>query len=369
MRKVKVINLARAVGPTNMHWNDLYSSIRKQKPGLAYPPVSVEFGRSRFGLASADCAGVRRKYFHAGVFRAALLLARLGRNKRVTLVVHIHMPSLAVVVLLARLMLTNLTVVVTQHNRWSAFRIHQKLCFLFLSFIAKEYVVCGASIRVTLPKSMEARLSKKGCLSSIPNGVPSDRILPYAAEKDRALKARSDGALEALVVARMTPQKNGFQLLRLIANLPQVGKVTWYGDGPLREDLKRFRDQLALTDRVIFAGMATRESVYKALSETDLYLTMSLWEGLSVADLEAVSIGCFALMSDIPERREIANVTGVKLLPFDDVRAWSAEIDRYLQMNNNERRNLCSRYARLAQNEFSLEKMVLQYREIYERVA
>ena len=371
MKEVRIINLAKNVGATSMHWNDLYGTMRRTHPGLAYPSLAVPLRIERLRTLSHYCSGVRRRYFQGGLLQAALFLKRLSKRRASSLIVHVHTPVLAVAIYLARLTGGRFKVLTTQHNNWDTFRLHQKLFLWLLSYASDAYVVCNKQVADSLPATMQKRLYGTDRLHSIPNSVPVDVMRYYAQRRFDRIISRQPKSQDArtLVVAKMSPQKNGIGLLRLIAAIPELGHITWFGDGPMREQLRAECEHLALCRRVAFAGIVSRERVYEALTECDFYITVSLWEGLSVADLEAVAIGCLPLMSDIPQRRYIAEKTGVLLLPGNNIEAWRSEVRRYVALSYEERAQAGAVFSARACSAFSQEEMVKRYVGLYAKTA
>lgn len=367
---MKVISISKSVNPSSMHWNDLYSTLRVKYPGRSFPTLAIRLGWGRVKFRSEDCAGRRRLYLQAGFPQAVFFLRQLSRRYKAPLVIHVHTPVLAFAVLSARLLGGRFHVVTTQHNTWSGFRPHQKFCLWIASLLSDAYVGCGRQATETIPVGMKTRLRRRLRLFSIPNGIPSDILGKIAERRHVKMTGRDDGSdTKTLIVAKMAPQKNCMHLLELIAEIPELGKVTWYGAGKMHSRLLAERKRLGLEARVEFAGIVSRDRIYEALTEHDFYLTASLWEGLSVADLEAVAIGCLPLMSDIPERREIAAETGIDLLPQGGVEVWRAEVQRFAAMPFAERAAYGLALSERACRAFSLERMTESYMKTYERAA
>lgn len=101
----------------------------------------------------------------------------------------------------------------------------------------------------------------------------------------------ADGLL-LLTVGRLTVQKGHTVLLDAIAKMapryPQA-RFAFAGDGPLRHSLEEQAARLGIADRVIFLGL--REDVTSWLFAADIFVQPSLWEGLSLALLEALFAG------------------------------------------------------------------------------
>ena len=95
-----------------------------------------------------------------------------------------------------------------------------------------------------------------------------------------------------LTVGRLAVQKGHTVLLDAIAQIapacPQA-RFAFAGDGPLRSRLEAQAERLGIADRVLFLGL--REEVASLLSAADIFVQPSLWEGLSLALLEALFAG------------------------------------------------------------------------------
>lgn len=366
----RIIQLVRAVGPSNSAWTNFYGSFRETFPGMAFPPLEVRILARGSGMKTDFCREKRRKFFSGGLLYSVLLLRELSKRCNSRLIVHIHAPSLTIVVALALLAGASLSVVNTQHSVWRNFRWHQKLSLWLLSFFSAAYIGCSDQATASIPSSNKQRLNRTGRLRTISNGVPMSLLKELAAS--RRVKLHSETArstFKTSVVARMSAVKNGKVLLALVAQLPELGHVTWYGDGSLRDDLETLAETLGIRRRVTFAGVVGRQEVYDALMGTDFYLTVSLWEGLAIADLEAVAMGCVPLMSDIPERHVIAESVGFRLLPLDNVSAWKRAIQEYVDQTPEERAALALERSCNALHHFSLERMVMCYVNVYRNIS
>jgi glycosyltransferase involved in cell wall biosynthesis len=119
-------------------------------------------------------------------------------------------------------------------------------------------------------------------------------------------------------VASLTKQKNHEQMLRVYAHLISNSqdcaslKLVLLGDGPLRSELQNLCQQLSLRffnlqqsggfdsdAQVYFLGF--QENPYRLISQAELLLMTSRWEGLPIALLEAMSLGIPSVVSDCSE--------------------------------------------------------------------
>lgn len=76
-------------------------------------------------------------------------------------------------------------------------------------------------------------------------------------------------------------------------------KMTFVGGGSLMEQLKQQVKDEQLMDQVTFLGWRNTNQLPKILHEHDVYLSTSLWDGLSLSLLEAMATGLFPIVSDI----------------------------------------------------------------------
>lgn len=142
---------------------------------------------------------------------------------------------------------------------------------------------------------------------------------------------------EALVVGHVgqfRPQKNHRFLLDVFAKLPPSARLLLVGDGMLRSELERQAKALGVFDRVIFAGV--RADVNRLLQAMDVFVFPSLFEGLSVATVEAQTAGLPCLISD-KVSLECKKTDLIDQLSLDEgIEAWAR---RVLKLSSRPRYN------------------------------
>lgn len=131
-----------------------------------------------------------------------------------------------------------------------------------------------------------------------------------------------------LSIGRLSRQKNHAGLLRALCRIPEACLVV-VGDGELSSELRRQVDALSLGERVVFTGEVNQTQVYGLMGCADVFVFPSLWEGLSMAALEAMSSGMATVASDIPPNREVFGDAAV-FVPPTDVTALASAISRVL---------------------------------------
>jgi glycosyltransferase involved in cell wall biosynthesis len=135
------------------------------------------------------------------------------------------------------------------------------------------------------------------------------------------------------------------------------------GDGPQRDRLRRFRDQVCISGKVHFLGQ--RGDVPRLLPHFDVLWSTSGYEGQSNAILEAMASGVPVVATDIPGTRELVvpDVTGY-LVPVGDRAGFARRTERLLNDTALAGRFSAAARQRM-ENEFSVEKMVERHATLY----
>ena len=204
------------------------------------------------------------------------------------------------------------------------------------------------------------------CIQVIPNGV----AMPSPPQTTRGQLLAELGLPEGSrligLVGRLWPQKRvkdaiwAADLLKVIRSDVHLLIV---GDGPQRDRLRRFRDQVCIRGKVHFLG--ERGDVPRLLPHFDVLWSTSAYEGQSNVILEAMASGVPVVATDIPGTRElvVAGATGY-LVPVGDRAAVAKYTDRLL--NDAALAGRLSDAAReRVQSEFSVAKMIERHAMLY----
>lgn len=155
----------------------------------------------------------------------------------------------------------------------------------------------------------------------VPNAVDTES---YPASVD-APSLRQEIGLEptdrvAIVVATFKRQKGHRHLVEALGEIadrePDL-RVVLVGDGELRAEIEGMVHSLGLDDHFRFLG--SRRDVPELLAISDVFVLPSLWEGLSVALLEAMSSDLPVVATDVSGTRDVIidGHTGLLVPPAD----------------------------------------------------
>ena len=79
-------------------------------------------------------------------------------------------------------------------------------------------------------------------------------------------------------------------------------KLSIYGDGLLREQLKKLVSDKSLNDKISFLGRYSQKNLVNILAQHDLYISMARSDaGIASSTAEAMSTGMICLISDVAE--------------------------------------------------------------------
>jgi glycosyltransferase involved in cell wall biosynthesis len=160
------------------------------------------------------------------------------------------------------------------------------------------------------------------------NAVDVERVAVAAPPGLREQLGGSEKRPLVLTPARLDAQKGHETLLEAIAEIPEVSFVL-AGEGPMRGELEARVAQLGVGDRVRFLGR--REDVPALLAACDVFCLPSLYEGSSLAVLEAMAAGIPVVSSAIGGTEELieGGRSGL-LVPPGDAKALAAALRRVL---------------------------------------
>jgi glycosyltransferase involved in cell wall biosynthesis len=170
-------------------------------------------------------------------------------------------------------------------------------------------------------------------------------------------------------VGRLWAQK-GYEDLIWAAEMLRVAyEDVWFviiGDGPDRKKLQAFRDKVEAYNAVRFLGH--RNDAHELMSAFDVLWNGSLYEGQSNTILEAMAMGIPVLATDIPGNRDLVvnDQTGY-LYPLGNVEMLIRRTNSLLS-DDRKRSELGSNAMQRVQHEFSLEKMIASYSQLYRKL-
>jgi glycosyltransferase involved in cell wall biosynthesis len=252
------------------------------------------------------------------VFCALPPLRRLSRESDV---IHLHFPlPLGVSALMMRPFVRR-PLVVTVHGNADVYELPRSMEPITRAVLTRADAVVSVSHDLARYLTDEMRLRN---VTVIPNGVDVDQFHPG----DRAA-----ADLVLFSISRLVPRKNVDVLIAAVEQLVREGtalSLIVAGTGPEEERIRRLSERLPGIVR--FVGFVDESRKRQILSEVDVFVQLSIREGLSIATLEALASGVPAVVSDLPGVREPITVgeTGWYVANPEDVESVVSTLRRVL---------------------------------------
>lgn len=266
-------------------------------------------------------------------------------------IVHAHSSVAGFIVRIAGLFSKNKPVIFYNPHAYSFLRKDYK--FLpRISFFVAEFLMSKISGAITVSVSesehditVKKLKNSKGIL--IRNGVS---INP---EIEEAI-GDNEGRVRVGAMGRLIHQKNPELFAGLAREFPQYDFV-WIGGGDYKI--------IDVPKNLRITGWLSRDCASAQLNLVDIYMQVSLWEGLSLSLLEAMRRGKACVVSNIEENSEPIE-HGKSGMICDDFQQFKQAI-RFLGENPEARYAIGRRAREVVRAKYALEKALGQYTAVY----
>jgi glycosyltransferase involved in cell wall biosynthesis len=168
-----------------------------------------------------------------------------------------------------------------------------------------------------------------------------------------------------IMVARFGQQKDQSLLLNALAGVEEDCRLQLVGDGPLLDAAMRLSRALGMDKRVEFLGL--RGDGEKLLSEAQVFVLASNYEGFPISIVEAMRAGLPVVASDVGGVREsVQDGHNGFLIPRGDMRMLRDKL-QVLISDSNLREMMGAASRRRYEAEFTAERMVAKTLDEYDK--
>lgn len=178
-----------------------------------------------------------------------------------------------------------------------------------------------------------------------------------------------ENGLLLLTVGRLTVQKGHTILLEAIAQISQSNfnvRFAFAGEGPQRAALEAQIAVLGIADKVVLLGV--RDDISDLLLSADVFVQPSLWEGLSLALLEALQAGLAVLATRVEGVVDVVeNGQSALLVPPNDVSALAEALERIIQ-DADLRKRIGQAGQERVEKHYSIETMCRSYEVLLQKL-
>ncbi|WP_379923344.1 glycosyltransferase [Erythrobacter sp. R86502] len=310
--------------------------------------------------AETEARMIREITSAGGTFRSLRLSAKRNpvvgalRLKRVMKdfapdVVHAH--TVRALPMLALSSMTTPTVL-THHNTRLPF---PPWLFTIFDRMTDSYVAIGADVEAILRRFVGKPVVR----------IPNAANRSFKAGNPRAIAGHPSAVLSVGAISR---QKNYDLLIDVAAALKSIQhprssfRFLVAGGGPDLEQMRARTQQRGLDDIVEFLG--ERSDVPHLMANSDIYLNVSLFEGMPLTLLEAMASGLPIVATDVPGNRELVEegFNGL-MVPLGNAAAIAEKIMRMVEDSNLYQRLSIGAIAR--SGAFSIERTATLHRNLY----
>lgn len=195
----------------------------------------------------------------------------------------------------------------------------------------------------------------------INNGVSEKLIKEFSKIKTNNFEKLMFEKITVVTVCRFVMQKNIPEIVNIARLLPNINFLI-IGDGELWENIKSKISVLNIKNVYL---LGRKKNVFKYLYNADIYLSTSLYEGLPISILEAMSIGLPIIASNVIGNSDaIEHGRSGYLYDLNNV-DMAAEYINNLSKDISLREKMGKNCFKRQRKNFSLKKMILNYQKLY----
>jgi glycosyltransferase involved in cell wall biosynthesis len=310
MDNKKIYSLVLSDGPTSMPINDLIPELYKIK-NLGYSrivfKVSKNFSKKK-NYRIRTSYGDRLNILELGLINILQLIFLIGKRKKIvkSVFLHIHNATNCYLILFS-VFNSKIKIILNLHNDWKNFNTLQKIGLIIGIIFCKKLITVSDYIYGTIPSWIRKyfKIDKKH--TTISNSIKYNEIR-------NVKKNHNIREIDVVIVGRIVPQKNWKKILEVLNKCQNLKRVEWFGSGYQESLLQKLINKNEKLRKIIFLhGVKDRKIVLETLANSKIYLSLSKWEGIGVANLEAIASGCYPVLSRIGPHDEIKNKLNLKL--------------------------------------------------------
>jgi glycosyltransferase involved in cell wall biosynthesis len=259
--------------------------------------------------------------------------------------------------------------VYTEHNLWS--RYHPATFWSnLLTYSMNEHVFAVSdSVRISARYPAPLRFLRMPPVETLYHGPdPAALAAADASEDIRASLGVRYGVPLVGTVANLKAHKGYPHLLHAAQYVRQAvpeARFVLVGQGPMEAELRHQAQELGLDGTVIFAGY--REDALSVIKTFDVFVLPSLFEGLSIALMEAMALGKPSVVTRVGGLPEVVTHEEHGLVvPPADPRALAQAIVALLR--DKSWRTRLGSAARVRAMDFDIRQAVRRVEDVYEEL-
>lgn len=296
------------------------------------------------------------------ILRKTNAVVRYCKENQIQLI-HCHLPWAGIVGRLVHRR-TGVPVLYTEHNKQERYHFATK----WMNWFTFNWQTAAIAVSEDVAASIKKNINPRIPVHEILNGVNTDFFKRDEAT-GRALREQLNIPTGAQVVGTLAVfrfQKRLKEWLDVFKQAAEQNPNLYgiiVGDGPLKEELLEYRKHQGLEDKVIMPGLQTEVKPW--YSAMDVFMMTSVFEGLPIALLEAMSMECAIVTTDAGGIKQvIRDGTDGILVEVDQWKDLSGKLSVLMKDEANRKSLGMAAQNRVVQA-FSLQRMVGELEELY----
>ncbi len=319
-----------------------------------------------FLVQKLNIATIPIHYFEKTYSKYSLNLFFAIQKKIATIkpdLIHVHLfPSFYYVAFWKYFYASKLPLIYTEHSTNNKRRKIEGLKYIEL-WMYKKYntIIC---ISNGVKENLANHIQLNNC-QVIPNGVNFKTLFENKNEETLNIvkQLTSENKIILLAIGRLVLEKNHAFLLSLMEMLPSNFVLLICGDGKERKNLENKIIKKNLINSVYLLG--NQQNISSIIINSTIGIMPSLYEGFGLAAIEMMALGLPVFLHNVSGLNELASSSEL-LFSLKEIEQLKAKI---IHLTTNK--TLYKKYSQLARTkakEYSIEKMVMAYIELYSTI-
>lgn len=253
---------------------------------------------------------------------------------------------------------------------WS-FHDDQKTFVKKFRILSEKFLTSRANLNISVSESNKQsgqKYIKSFSSTVVNNGIDQEKFNPAKSFANIRQELGIDQNTTLLLfIARFTSHKQPLTLIRAFADvvkkMPAL-KLLMVGDGDEKTEALSLVKELSIADNVIF--LPFRQDVPAILNAADIFILPSLWEGLPIGLLEAMSMGKAVIATNVDGTSEIVrHQDNGYLIEVNNLQRNLAEAIIHVAGNSSLRQKFGANAIQTVKNHFNAASMTRQIENIY----
>lgn len=361
-KKIAFLITGLGVGGAEMVVRDLALGIST----MAFEPIVISLTSRGVVGAHIEQGGVRVIALGDKGMKNPITLVRrfvqLLKKEQVD-IVHTHLFAADMVGRIAARLAHVPVVISTLHNVMFGGRVREMILAATKGLVTS----CVAVAEVVRVYALRRGISGSSTTSVIYNGVETTQLAVGGREKIRQQYGIMPDERVVISVGRLIPQKGFRYLIEAVKELSTAGiplRLLIVGEGKERSMLEEYARSLP-EGVVICTGTVSNVADY--LAAADIFVMASLWEGFSLALVEAGAAGKIVVATAVGIAPELITPYNGFIVEPGNARVLAVAVRQALTLSPEEKQKMGQELQSAVRAQCSRETMIRTYEQLYER--